>query len=137
MSDTAATPAPTSTAAGFPVTWFEIGTTDPGAATAFYGEVFGWTFNPEGPYTMITTGPDHTVGGGVNDTSGPVQDGTPTTYAIFYVQVDDVAASCVAVEEAGGKVIVGATTTPDGITFAHVADPAGSHFGLWTPPSAA
>jgi predicted enzyme related to lactoylglutathione lyase len=120
--------------AGAPVSWFEIGTDDPDAARAFYGEVFGWAFEPQGPYTMITTGPDHPLHGGINDTrsAGP---GTPRTYAVPYVQVEVVADACAAVEAAGGKVIAGPDSTPDGLQFAHVADPAGNHIGLWTPPA--
>jgi len=117
-----------------PVTWFEIGTDDPDAARAFYGEVFGWTFAPEGPYTMVMSGPDPAPKGGIADTRSS-EPGTPRTYAVPYVQVAAVADACAAVEAAGGKVIVGASSTPDGLQFAHVADPAGNHLGLWTPPA--
>ena len=30
-----------------PVTWFEIATADPGEATTFYGELFGWSFSAD------------------------------------------------------------------------------------------
>jgi len=33
--------------------------------------------------------------------------------------------------------VVPRQTTPDGLAFAYVADPDGSTFGVWTPPSAA
>jgi hypothetical protein len=121
--------------AGSPVTWFEIGTDDAGAARDFYDALLGWTFAVDGPYSIITTGTDHVLQGGIQDTSGPVPDGTPRTYAIPYVQVADVAATCARVGELGGKVLVPATMTPFGLTYAHIADPADNHIGLWTPPA--
>jgi len=120
---------------GAPVTWFEIGSDDPEAARKFYGELFGWSFAVEGPYSVITTGPDHPLQGGVQDTSVPLPDGTPRSYAVVCVQVDDVAATCARVEELGGKVMVPATTTPPGLVYGHVADPAGTHLGVYSPPS--
>ena len=119
---------------GNPVTWFEIGTDDPEAAMTFYGQVFGWTFETHDSYSMITTGPDHPLHGGINDTRA-AGSGTPTTYAVPYIQVEVVADACAAVEAAGGKVIVGPASTPEGLDFAHVADPAGNHIGLWRPPA--
>jgi len=120
---------------GAPVTWFEIGSDDPAGARHFYGELFGWSFAVEGPYSIITTGPDHRLQGGVQDTSAPLPDGTPRSYAIPCVEVDDVAATCDRVVELGGKVIVPATAIPAGLVYAHVADPAGAHIGLYRPPS--
>ena len=108
------------------ITWFEVGTTDPARARSFYSELFGWTFEADGPYALITTGGGHTLGGGLAE--------APAPYAIPYVQVDDVAGSCREVERLGGEVAVPATTTPEGIVFAHVTDPAGARLGLWTPP---
>jgi hypothetical protein len=52
------------------------------------------------------------------------------------VLVQDVAAICAQVEQLGGKVLVPSTTTKDGLVFAHVHDPAGNHFGVFTPPPA-
>ncbi len=36
------------------VSWFEIGAPDVYAARAFYGPLFGWSFAPDGAYTLIT-----------------------------------------------------------------------------------
>jgi uncharacterized protein len=119
---------------GAPVTWFEIGSDDPAGARDFYGELFGWSFAVEGPYSVITTGPDHRLQGGVQDTSAPLPDGTPRSYAIPCVEVDDVAATCDRVVQLGGKVIVPATAIPTGLAYAHVADPAGTHIGIYSPP---
>jgi predicted enzyme related to lactoylglutathione lyase len=63
--------------------------------------------------------------------------GTPPAYAVPCIQVSDVAAMCDRTVDLGGKVIVPATNTPPGLVYAHVADPAGNHIGLFTPPPAA
>lgn len=118
-----------------PIGWFEIATDDPEAARQFYGAAFGWTFDIQGPYSIITTGPGDALQGGIQDTGVPLPSGTPSTYAVPCVQVADVAASCAAVEELGGKVMVPATEIPTGLTYAHVTDPAGNQIGLFTPPS--
>jgi uncharacterized protein len=119
---------------GAPVTWFEIGSDDPAAARDFYGELFGWSFAVEGQYSVITTGPDHRLQGGVKDTSASLPEGTPRSYAIPCVEVDDVAATCDRIVELGGKVIVPPTAIPTGLAYAHVADPAGTHIGIFSPP---
>jgi uncharacterized protein len=36
------------------VAWFEIGAPDVDAAKAFYGQLFSWSFAPDGAYTLIT-----------------------------------------------------------------------------------
>jgi predicted enzyme related to lactoylglutathione lyase len=125
----------TNTKSNNPVTWFEVGTDDPAGARAFYGEAFGWTFDIEGPYSIITTGEGHPIQGGIQDTSVELPVGTPRFYAVPYVQVNDVAVACRNVDERGGKVMVPATTIPTGLVYAHVTDPAGNHFGLFCPPA--
>jgi uncharacterized protein len=130
MTDTTATPSP----AGAPVTWFEIGTDDPATARSFYGDLFGWRFTPEGPYTLVSTVEGDEPSGGIQDTGAPGNDGPLRSYAIPYVQVTDVAATCARVEGLGGKVLAPAVTAPNGIVVGHITDPAGNHVGLWTPP---
>lgn len=39
-------------------------------------------------------------------------------------------------EAAGGKVLVPRRENDNGLTFAHLLDPAGSHFGVFAPPPA-
>ena len=60
------------------VNYFEIGTPDAGATSAFYGGLFGWQIGESGDYRMIDGDK-----GGVWDRSA-VGGGS---YAIFYVQV--------------------------------------------------
>jgi predicted enzyme related to lactoylglutathione lyase len=112
------------------VAWFEIGSDDPAAAERFYGDVFGWTVaqddtaSTDTAYRVVNTG----------GSRGGLFTGTEN-YAIFSVLVEDVEAACRRVEAAGGKVQRAPAVNPVGVTFAHVLDPAGNHFSVFTPPS--
>lgn len=116
------------------VAWFEIGTDDPAGAEKFYGDVFGWTVghgdgDPEG-YQMVTAGDGPGLhAGGLFDTGGE-----QAGYAVFGVLVADVAETCRRVQAAGGSVKRAPQVTPGGITFAHLLDPAGHHFEVFTMP---
>jgi len=83
------------------VSWFEIGAPDVEAAKAFYGPLFDWSFAPDGAYTLITAPGAAGPSGGIFGTGG----GVPP-YAVFVVQVADVAATAARAEELGGKVVV-------------------------------
>jgi predicted enzyme related to lactoylglutathione lyase len=117
--------------------WFEIGTDDPAAAARFYGDVFGWTVSHDDTkstdpaYQVFTTGDTAGLRGGLFATRGKVPN-----YAVFTILVDDVDAACRQVEEAGGKVQRAPEVNPVGVTFAHLLDPAGNHFAIFTPPAA-
>jgi predicted enzyme related to lactoylglutathione lyase len=116
-----------------PVTWFEIGTDRPEEAERFYAELFGWTFAEQGApgrSYRVTEG-DSGIGGAIR-----ASDGSTPNYAIFYAQVTDVAEACRRAEAVGGKVLVPPVTAPSGLTFAQIADPSGSRFGVFTPPAA-
>ena len=110
------------------VAWFEIGAADVDAARAFYGQLFGWSFAPDGAYTLITAPGAVGPSGGSFGTGG----GVPP-YAVFVVQVADVAATAARAEELGGKVVVAPNTLDDGMAIAYVADPNGSLFALFSP----
>jgi predicted enzyme related to lactoylglutathione lyase len=119
--------------------WFEIATDQPEVAERFYGDVFGWTFGDDqgaatgadgAAYRMVTPPGAERPTGGIFPTGGKMPN-----YAIFYVLVTDPAEACRAAEAAGGKVLVAPQTTPDGLSFAHLLDPSGNHFGVFTPPA--
>jgi uncharacterized protein len=115
------------------VAWFEIGTDDPATARRFYGDVLGWTVATDEPpaYQTITTGDPDGIHGGLFATEGKLPG-----YAVFSVIVEDVAATCRRAEEAGGKVQRAPKANPDGLVFAHLLDPAGNHFEIFSPPAA-
>ena len=115
-----------------PVTWFEIATANPAQATSFYGQLFGWSFSADenGPeYQMITTGSGEGIQGGLAATNGE-----RPGYAVIFVQVDDVAATCAHAEALGGKVLVPPTEVADGdVVFAQLLDTDGNQIGIWRP----
>ncbi|MFI5896376.1 VOC family protein [Actinoplanes sp. NPDC051513] len=118
--------------------WFEIATDQPAVAERFYGDVFGWTFGDDqgaatgadGSAYRTITPPGGGLKGGLFPTGGKLPN-----YAVFYVLVADVDKSCSAAEAGGGKVLVAPQRTPDGLTFAHLLDPSGNQFGIFTPPA--
>ena len=110
------------------VAWVEIGAPDVEAAQAFYGPLFGWSFAPDGPYTLITTPGADGPSGGIFNTGGNIP-----PYAVFVVRVADVAATAARTEELGGKVVVAPMTLDDGMVVAYLTDPNGSMFALFSP----
>jgi hypothetical protein len=54
------------------------------------------------------------------------------SWAIFYVQVDDVKAAIDKAEGLGAKVVVPFTDN-GALEFAHLQDPQGNRFGVWRP----
>jgi hypothetical protein len=114
-----------------PVMWFEVLGNDGGRLQRFYGELFGWTFGPGGDggqdYRPITTVAGEPPSGGLANHGGKGPD-----YAIFYVRVADVPAAVAQVESLGGKTVVPPSPGGDGLVFAHVADPSGSLFGVFS-----
>ena len=119
------------------IAWFEIGTDQPAAAERFYGDLFGWTFADDddsvsadgSAYRIVTTPAEGGPRGGLFATGG-----TMPNYAVFTVLVADTAETCRRAESAGGKVLVGPKIESGGLTFAHLLDPSGNHFGVFTPP---
>lgn len=110
------------------VAWFQIGTDDVDTAKRFYGSLFDWSFAADTGYELVTTPGAGQPSGGITDTEGQFPN-----HAVFMVVVEDVAASCARAEELGGKILVPPTTTPNGLVFAHLNDPAGNHIGIFTP----
>ena len=110
------------------VAWFEIGTADVDAAQAFYGPLFDWSFAPDGTYTLITAPGAAGPSGGIFNTGGNIP-----PYAVFAVQVADVAATAARSEELGGKIVVAPMALEDGMVVAYLTDPNGSMFALFSP----
>ncbi|RAN76647.1 bleomycin resistance protein [Bacillus sp. SRB_336] len=110
------------------VNYFEVGTPDPAASTAFYSGMFNWPVGPpsESRYSMVDG--DR---GGLWDTS-TMGGGN---WAIFYVQVDNVAESIEKAVNLGATVAVPLVDN-GGIEFAHLVDPQGNRFGVWRPKDA-
>ena len=87
--------------------WFEVATSDPDAAEKFYGSLFDWTFNADGPaasggmdYRNITASGAEQPMGGIFGTGDQVPN-----HAVFYIRVADVEATCADAEQLGGSVM--------------------------------
>lgn len=113
--------------------WFQIGTDQPAEAERFYGELFGWTFADDehagAAYRIITTPGENGLQGGIADTRGAAPG-----HAVFSVLVADTEATCRQAEAAGGKVLV-KREVPGGLTLAHLLDPSGNQFQVFSPPA--
>ena len=111
---------------GHPVIHTEIRSADPDATRAFFGDLFGWKVASEGVYpgyTFIDTGAE----GGPYVAIGPRQGAEDEV--LFFVGVDDVAATLARAEELGGSIVQAAQTVPD-TTFGVLADAQGHKVGV-------
>jgi predicted enzyme related to lactoylglutathione lyase len=108
-----------------PVIHAEIRSGDPDATRAFFADLFGWTFaDGDLPgYTFADTGARDALPTAI----GPLQGGRDTV--LFFVAVQDVAATLTRAEELGGKTIQPATEVP-GVTFGVLSDAQGHVVGV-------
>ncbi|MER6995571.1 VOC family protein [Streptomyces sp. NPDC000410] len=111
--------------------WIDLGTPDLEGARAFYGGLFGWTFQSAGPeaggYGMFQLN-DKTVAGGM--AVPPEQGGSAFT---VYFQSPDADATAERVRTGGGTVEFDPMDVFDLGRMALLADPAGVAFGIWQP----
>jgi uncharacterized protein len=116
--------------------WYELMTGDAAGAKAFYEAVVGWTLTPGTPemggYGFITN-PDGGMTGGVLTLSDEMCEHGARPCWMGYIGVDDVDAALVAVEYAGGKVLMPAHDVPTAGRMAMVADCCGAPFYIMTP----
>lgn len=116
--------------------WYELDTTDPEAATAFYGDVVGWKVTGGGSengidYRHIMRADGGSAGGMLKLTDEMCAMGARPCW-LGYIYVTDVDAAVSRIEADGGKVLMPKTTIDVG-TFALVADPQGAPFYVMTP----
>jgi uncharacterized protein len=109
-----------------PVIHTEIRSDDPDATRAFYADLFGWSVASEGGfpgYSFIDTGTD----GGPAVAIGPRQGDEDEV--LFFVAVEDVAATLSRAEELGGTITQPAQEVP-GVSFGVFADAQGHKVGV-------
>jgi predicted enzyme related to lactoylglutathione lyase len=116
--------------------WYELMTTDPDGAKAFYDSVVGWNVaaQSEAPngYRMIGRYDGKQAGGLMPiDDEMAAKGGRPIW--LGYISVDDVDATIAAVQEDGGKVMVPAWDIPGIGRIAMVTDPQGAPFYIMKP----
>jgi uncharacterized protein len=114
--------------------WIDLIQADLSDTKAFYGGLFGWTFETRTPdaapvqyaYALI----DGSTVGGVG---GPRMDDADPAGWTTYVCVESADATITAITAAGGRVLSPATDIPRSGRVALCADPLGAMFGLWQP----
>ena len=117
--------------------WFEVGTSDPGGAQKFYGSLFDWTFDADGPAASGLDYRNITASGASAPMGGIANTGDSPGHAVFYILVADVAATCADAEQLGGSVVSQHLDPgPGAPAFAYLCDPSGNKFGVFTPPPA-
>jgi predicted enzyme related to lactoylglutathione lyase len=119
--------------AGVPC-WVDLVQPDLDGLRAFYGGLFGWTFDvrtpPEAPAQYAYALLDGQTVAGVG-TPGPGER-TPGGW-MSYVSVDSADAAVAAVEANGGTIVSPPTDAGPAGRWAHCADADGAVFGLWQP----
>lgn len=109
--------------------WYELTTTDPAGAAAFYGHVLGWTTADAGmpgfDYRLASSGADMVAG---------IMPGAASSWMI-YVTATDCDKAAKAVAKAGGAVLSAPADIPGTGRFAILADPQGAAFGILAPLS--
>jgi uncharacterized protein len=109
-----------------PVVHAEIRSQDPDATRKFFADLFGWKVASEGAfpgYTFIDTG----VEGGTYVAISPRQ--ADQDEVLFFVAVDDVAATLKRAEKLGGTIIQTEQKVP-GTSFGVFADAQGHKVGV-------
>jgi uncharacterized protein len=119
-----------------PVVHFEIIGSDPARLRGFFGELFGWHYEPTpvaaavsepdnyGFVELLTASDGSGIRGGVG--GGPAYD----SHALFYVGVPDVEHALARAESLGGTRTMGPQTSPAGLVVGHFTDPEGNLIGL-------
>ena len=111
------------------LTWEDMRSTDPDAARAFYGAVFGYDFQAleaAGPdYTTFHLSGDPAPLGGMGGMFG-APEGTPSHWLVYF-NVADADAAAAAAGGGGGQVLAPPFDTPYG-RMGPLADPAGAVF---------
>jgi uncharacterized protein len=140
MSEVGEATLKTATTAGRPLqgsnVWYELMTTDPDGAKAFYGAVIGWTIGDAIPgggqdYRMIGRN-DGGFAGGVLGLTDDMREGGAFPLWLGYFGVDDVDATVARIEAKGGKTLLAPFDIPQG-RIAMVTDPQGNPFYVMKP----
>jgi uncharacterized protein len=111
--------------------WVDLGTTDVAGAVAFYGSLFGWSYEDFGPeaggYGVFLK--DGRQAAGI----GPAMDPARGTYWATYFATDSADDAASKVQPAGGQVIMEPMDVMDQGRMAVFVDPSGAFFSVWQP----
>jgi uncharacterized protein len=114
------------------LSWNELNTRDLEGSKAFYGAVFGWSFEDNdmgeaGRYTTIALG-GNPVGGILDMVERQVPAEIPPHWQVYFA-VEDTDATIAQVKERGGSLMMGPVDIPVG-RFAILTDPHGAAFAV-------
>lgn len=118
--------------------WYDLMTTDPDAASAFYSPVIGWgTTQWEGggatPYTMWTN--DEMPIGGVMALADDARTAGAQPHWLCFIGTPDVDETAERAKALGGQVLVAPADIPTVGRFAVLADPQGATFAIFKAES--
>ena len=109
--------------------WIDLATTNIDTAVAFYGGLFGWTFDDTGAefghYNLAFLNGEPVAG-----VMAKMDEAMPDSWTA-YLAVDDAEAAGAAITAAGGQVVVPAMTVGSRGTMLCAVDPAGAFVGAW------
>src|SRR5258706_14277217 len=112
--------------------WYELLTTDPKAAEAFYRGVLGWRARdsglPDRSYTLLSVG-ESDMGGLMMLPPDACAAGAKPNWS-GYVAVDDADAYAARIKQAGGAIPPGPEDIPGGGRFAVTTDPHRAKFNI-------
>ncbi|GGT15137.1 VOC family protein [Streptomyces purpureus] len=113
--------------------WLDLGSPDPSAAAAFYGQVFGWHFESAGPdaggYGFFQRD------GRTVAALGPLtEEGANSAWTVYF-RTPDADGTATDTERGGGTVRVEAFDVMDAGRMACLTDPQGGEFAVWQPGS--
>ncbi len=109
--------------------WVELGTTDPSAASRYYGDLFGWTTEDLGPeaggYSLLRLHGKQV--GGIGTSMDPER---PPEWSVYLASADaeDTAERVIA---NGGRVVLSPMDVMDQGRMAIFTDPTGATFAVW------
>ena len=109
--------------------WHDLVTNNPAAGRAFYGALFGWTFEPGAgidPGYVIIKHEGRPIGGIVQ----PREGNAAAAQWLAYVVVADVDQAAQTFEQAGGRIFRGPLNARKDLRVAVVADAQGAALGL-------
>lgn len=115
--------------------WNELSTTDPEAAKAFYGKLFGWVkdgemdMGPMGKYELLKDAEGRFALGAVM----PKMPQMPVPFWSYYFRVTDIDSATATTTAKGGSIIQEPIEIPGGEFSMVGMDPQGASFGLVGP----
>jgi hypothetical protein len=115
--------------------WYELATTDPNKAQAFYRDVVGWGAVPYeggiGPYTTWMNGENPV--GGLMELSEPERQGGAPPHWRAYILTPDVPATVERARQLGANIMEPLIEVPGVGKMAFMTDPQGAMFAVFTP----